>query len=228
MLLFLLLSLSQITFSLRTQHIYNSHSSRLCPFKPLPLRSYDEKFDLGGILLCLEPTSKTTTINDPTAGMNADEILNYMSNVGGGMCGYPEVIRTSIGLGLNLSLIVFGLFTVSYVILSLTNFVLEKQVTDAVKSAETYDRIVRTKMPPAKRGPNLADIAEEMSLPYMANTGNKIINDAIAAITRSSAPPGTVTSEEATIIDGDGAKTNNDASNRQARRLKARINKKEK
>jgi len=46
--------------------------------------------------------------------MNAEEILNYMSNVGGGMCGYPEAIRTSIGLGLNLSLIVFGLFTVSY------------------------------------------------------------------------------------------------------------------
>lgn len=46
--------------------------------------------------------------------MNAEEITNYMSNVGGGMCGYPEVIRTSIGLGLNLSLIIFGLFTVSY------------------------------------------------------------------------------------------------------------------
>lgn len=114
-------------------------------------------------------------------------------------------------------------------VLSVTNFILEKQLTDAVKSAETYDRLVRTKMPAAKRGPNLADIAEEMALPYMSNTGNKIINDAIASITRSSAPAGSLAiSEEAAIIGSDGTKSNSDASNRQARRLKARINKKDK
>ena len=47
-------------------------------------------------------------------GMSPDEIQNYLNNVGGGMCGYPEIVRTFIGLGLNLSLIVFGLFTVAY------------------------------------------------------------------------------------------------------------------
>jgi hypothetical protein len=64
--------------------------------------------------LCLEPTSKTTVINDPTAGMSAEEITNYMSNVGGGLCGYPEYVRTGVGLGLNLSLIIFGVLTVGY------------------------------------------------------------------------------------------------------------------
>lgn len=69
---------------------------------------------LGLMPLCLTATSKTTTTNDPTAGMSPDEILNYISNVGGGMCGYPDWARTAIGVGLNLSLIVFGLCTVSY------------------------------------------------------------------------------------------------------------------
>jgi len=46
--------------------------------------------------------------------MTAEEITNYMSNVGGGMCGYPELIRTSVGLGLNISLILFALTTVAY------------------------------------------------------------------------------------------------------------------
>ena len=69
---------------------------------------------LGMMPLCLTATSKTTTTNDPTAGMSPDEILNYISNVGGGMCGYPDWARTAIGVGLNLSLIVFGLCTVSY------------------------------------------------------------------------------------------------------------------
>lgn len=69
---------------------------------------------LGVLPLCIEATSKTTTINDPTAGMTPEEIQNYMSNVGGGMCGVPEIVRTAIGLGLNLSLITFGVFVVSY------------------------------------------------------------------------------------------------------------------
>ena len=69
---------------------------------------------LGMMPLCLTATSKTTTTNDPTAGMSPEEIVNYISNVGGGMCGYPEWVRASIGVGLNLSLIVFGLATVSY------------------------------------------------------------------------------------------------------------------
>jgi hypothetical protein len=69
---------------------------------------------LGFMPICLQATSKTTTIDDPTAGMTPEQITDYMSNVGGGMCGYPEVVRTAIGVGLNLSLIAFGFFTVSY------------------------------------------------------------------------------------------------------------------
>jgi hypothetical protein len=86
---------------------------------------------------------KGTTIDDPTAGMNPEDITNYISNVGGGtatqqhsntktlhtiiphpisfhrthtagMCGYPEWVRTTVGLGLNFSLIGFGLLTVGY------------------------------------------------------------------------------------------------------------------
>ena len=64
--------------------------------------------------ICLQATSKTTTTNDPTAGMSPEEIVNYISNVGGGMCGYPDWVRTAIGVGLNLSLIAFGIATVSY------------------------------------------------------------------------------------------------------------------
>jgi len=97
--------------------------------------SFDTIFGMS-LPLCLEATSKTTTINDPTAGMSAEQITDYMSNVGGGMCGYPEIVRTTIGLGLNLSLIVFGFFTVSYVVLGGYNFALEKGVDESLKAAE--------------------------------------------------------------------------------------------
>ena len=76
--------------------------------------SIDFSNAFGILPICITATSKTTTINDPTAGMSPEEITNYISNVGGGMCGYPEPVRAAIGLGLNLSLIVFGIFTVSY------------------------------------------------------------------------------------------------------------------
>lgn len=95
---------------------------------------------LGLLPVCIEPTSKTTVINDPTAGMNSDQIQNYIDNVGGGMCGYPEWIRTFLGLGLNLSLLTFGIFTVVYVILSGWNFFLEKQVEDLLKKAEAESK----------------------------------------------------------------------------------------
>ena len=56
---------------------------------------------------------------DPlTAGMSPDEITNYVSNVGGGLCGYPDALKSLVGLGLNLNLLVFGIFVVSYGILT--------------------------------------------------------------------------------------------------------------
>jgi len=90
-------------------------------------------FDINTFTLSLVPTSKTTVIDDPTAGMTQEEITNYMSNVGGNLCGLPEVMKTIIGLGLNLSLITFGLFVVSYIVLGGLNFAYEKQVDDAIE-----------------------------------------------------------------------------------------------
>lgn len=108
---------------------------------------------LGVMPLCLEATSKTTTFDDPTAGMTSEEITNYVSNVGGGMCGAPEVVRTAIGLGLNFSLLFFGLFTISYVVLSGANFALEKSIEDSIRSMDDGPR--------PKGQPSLAYIAEQ-------------------------------------------------------------------
>jgi hypothetical protein len=60
-------------------------------------------------LLCLNsPPVSTSTSDDPTAGMTDDQIASYVSNVGGGLCGSNDAVKTVIGLSLNLSLIVFG------------------------------------------------------------------------------------------------------------------------
>lgn len=102
--------------------------------RDLSMMSTGTKLDMLGLIpLCLEASSTTTTQDDPTAGMSPDEITNYISNVGGGMCGYPEVVRTGVGLGLNLSLFVFGLLTVGYLVLGLWNFALEQSVDDYIK-----------------------------------------------------------------------------------------------
>ena len=86
----------------------------------LSMMSTGGKLDMLGLIpLCLEASSTTTTSNDPTAGMSPDEITNYISNVGGGMCGYPEAVRTGVGLGE--PGIVFGVLTVGYLVLGLWN-----------------------------------------------------------------------------------------------------------
>jgi len=77
---------------------------------------------------------KTTVTNDPTAGMTPDQITDYMSNVGGGMCG-NEALGSVIGLGLNVSLIIFGFFTVGYVIMGGLNFKYNKDVDELMASA---------------------------------------------------------------------------------------------
>ena len=69
---------------------------------------------LPSLPLCLEDASKSTTFDDPTAGMSEEQIANYVSNVGGGLCGSNEFVKALIGVSLNLSLIVFGILTVSY------------------------------------------------------------------------------------------------------------------
>jgi hypothetical protein len=123
--------------------------------------------DVSAMLLCLQATSKTTVINDPTAGMTPDEITNYVSNVGGGMCGAPEIVRTAIGVGLNLSLLVFGLFTVSYVVLGGLNFTLERDVDGLIEeidgltpqkksfsdlASDAWNAPINTPPPPGSKG----------------------------------------------------------------------------
>ena len=64
-----------------------------------------------------------------------------------------------------------------------------------------------------------------MALPYMANTGNTVINNAIDAIKKST---GLIAPTEAEIVadsaDG-GSSASKDGTNRQARRLKKKIGK---
>ena len=61
-------------------------------FEQLHMSSFSLQGIMGSIPLCLTPTSDTTVTNDPTAGMSPDQIEIY-SNVGGGMCGYPEWVN---------------------------------------------------------------------------------------------------------------------------------------
>lgn len=69
------------------------------------------------IPFCISPTSKSTTINDPTAGMDSEEIKDYLSNVGGSLCGYPDFVKEIVGLALNLDLLVFAILSLGYIIL---------------------------------------------------------------------------------------------------------------
>ena len=82
------------------------------------------------------PKAPTSVADDPTAGMSDADIQSYMSNVGGGLCGYPEWVKEAVGVTLNLSLISFGVFTVSYVVLYAIQLFLDKEVEDTIKDAD--------------------------------------------------------------------------------------------
>jgi hypothetical protein len=97
---------------------------------------------LGLIPICLEASSTSTTQDDPTAGMSPDEIVNYVSNVGGGLCGYPEGVKTAVGLTLNLSLLTFGVLTLGYIILGAWNFALEKSVDESIKKIPGGEKLL--------------------------------------------------------------------------------------
>ncbi|KAJ1432614.1 hypothetical protein B484DRAFT_447746 [Ochromonadaceae sp. CCMP2298] len=155
---------------------FHLHSSRLHAVRPTMLldsfniASIDLVSKFGLMPLCLDATSKTTTQNDPTAGMSPEEITNYISNVGGGMCGQSESVRALIGLSLNLSLIVFGFFTVSYVVLGGLNFSLDKNVEDLIEKASKEG---------GQDGTNVAALAAQMGL--MEGKKNPTGLDAIMA-----------------------------------------------
>lgn len=154
-------SLSKYVSCSTNRHILFAHS-RSFQHQSFGLNSMNMINDFGqsGLLisskylniipLCITATSKTTVINDPTAGMNSEEISNYVSIVGGGLCGIPEAAKSAVGFGLTLNLIAFALFTISYVILGGLNFALEKEVEDFVKPYDfmgdkTSDKAVKGK-----------------------------------------------------------------------------------
>jgi hypothetical protein len=115
---------------------------------------------LGLVPICLEASSSTTTTDDPTAGMSPDEITNYVSNVGGGLCGYPESVKTAIGLGLNLSLLAFGILTLGYIILGAWNFALERSVDDSIKKLPGGERLLEAASKENTRQGQLFNTAE--------------------------------------------------------------------
>ena len=123
---------------------------------------------LGAMPLCLDATAKTTTIDDPTAGMSPEEITDYMSNVGGGMCGYPDWVRTAIGLGLNVSLLFFGIFTIGYVILGGYEFALRKGVEESIK-----------KMPQGEKLFAMSEKAEKQGALFNSNAGSSFSTQAM-------------------------------------------------
>ena len=87
------------------------------------------------------PPKPLSISDDPTAGMSTDEIQNYVSNVGGGLCGYPEWVKSAVGVGLNLALLSFGIFTLSYAVLYTVQWVLDKGVEDTLKDADTRNPV---------------------------------------------------------------------------------------
>ena len=123
---------------------------------------------LGVMPVCLEATAKTTTINDATAGMSPEEITDYISNVGGGMCGYPDWVRTAIGLGLNVSLLVFGVFTIGYVVLGGYEFTLKSGVEDSIKKMPQGDKLLA-----------MAEKAEKQGALFNSNAGSSFSTQAM-------------------------------------------------
>jgi hypothetical protein len=112
-------------------------------FSTLPL--CDNKFLSG-------PSAPRSIVDDPTAGMSPGEIQNYMDNVGGGMCGFPESVKTIVGVTLNLSLISFGIFTVSYIVLYAIQGFLNKQVEDTIADADKGNSVAGAPMLSALTG----------------------------------------------------------------------------
>jgi hypothetical protein len=86
--------------------------------------------------LCLVPTSKTTTINDPTAGMTPEQINNYLNNVGGGLCGYPEYVRDAVGVAININFAIFTVLSLTYFVMSAVKFFVERDLDEIAKPYE--------------------------------------------------------------------------------------------
>ena len=141
LLILIIITLLNICYSF---HIINNNNIINKRFKTsLTTMIIDAMRDVLGLIpLCdtnpfaSAPPSIRNVVEDPTAGMTPEEITDYISNVGGGLCGLPEFVRTGVGLGLNLSLLAFGVLTVLYVLIGGINFTLENQLNDVIKDYE--------------------------------------------------------------------------------------------
>ena len=118
-------------------------------------------------------------IDPDTAGMSPDEIVNYMSNVGGGLCGYPEALKSVVGLGLNINLLVFGVFCVAYAILNALDFKNRKDVEDIMGMSKEKVQAAPTVVSGGRefksgiRLPNSNDtVDDDMDLNASAGSGN--------------------------------------------------------
>ena len=127
-----ILGLYMMTSNLMTRFASNPNR-RITMISPNSLDLSSYTFSPSSLNLAITASSKTTATDDPTAGMSPEQITDYISNVGGGMCGLSEGIGGFIGLGLNLSLLAFGIFTIGYVVLGGLNFKFEKDTEDLVK-----------------------------------------------------------------------------------------------
>lgn len=144
MMILLSLLILQLMLSLCYSFHVNTNINRYLKSSSLSMK-IDAMRDVFGLVpLCDAAAANPFTsappsisiIDDPTAGMTPEEITNYVSNVGGNLCGLPDIVRSSIGLGLNLSLLSFGILTLLYVLIGGSNFVLENQLKDAIKDYE--------------------------------------------------------------------------------------------
>ena len=101
------------------------------------------------VIPSLPPSLLLSDLSDVDGGMSLEEIKNYVSNIGGGLCGLPDSLKTLVGLTLNISLLLFGLLTVGYVVLGIWSFALERTIDDEIRKTPY--------------GSNLLDAKDEMS-----------------------------------------------------------------
>ena len=149
-------------------------------------------------LAALPSSFVLSDLSEADGGMSLEEIKNYVSNIGGGLCGLPDSLKTLVGLTLNISLLLFGILTVGYVVLGIWSFALERTIDDDIRKTPY--------------GYNLLDAKDEVSGSSSSSSSNQM-----------DTTPGVITSLQTSSIGFDGDQESSSDSNRGQRRLKKRI-----
>jgi hypothetical protein len=173
--------------------------------------------------IALGPTMpKTTTIDDPTAGMTPEQIQKYSEGVGG--IDTPEWARSILGVAININFFVFGVSIVLYgkllycfvvglflfsaigiALASGYNFYLKKQIEDKLLEAA----LLETKET-GQRSP-LLDLGEQIGVWNPKVYETRLPSSAIKSSPDSSSSGSSSSTESSSSLE-----------NRQIRRLKAR------